>query len=130
MEEMTRSMNKIAESTEKDTGSMHFMTFFALIFLPGTFLGVRLLLSFVRESSSSAFLTETTQSFFSTPIFGDSKEGSPQSWIFHKDLFVVFIIICVIMMVITVGLWTWYLRAQKLRRKQLQEYQGAASSPV
>ncbi|CAG9942668.1 unnamed protein product [Clonostachys rosea f. rosea IK726] len=108
MEEMTRSMNKIAESTEKDTGSMHFMTFFALIFLPGTFLG----------------------SFFSTPIFGDSKEGSPQSWIFHKDLFVVFIIICVIMMVITVGLWTWYLRAQKLRRKQLQEYQGAASSPV
>jgi predicted permease len=43
---------------------------------------------------------------------------------------VVFIIICVIMMVITVGLWTWYLRAQKLRRKQLQEYQGAASSPV
>ncbi|VUC30683.1 unnamed protein product [Clonostachys rosea] len=119
MEEMTRSMNKIAESTEKDTGSMHFMTFFALIFLPGTFLGVRLLLSFVRESSSSAFLTNNTQSFFSTPIFGDSKEGSPQSWIFHKDLFVVFIVICLIMMIITLGLWGLYLRAQKMRRKQL-----------
>ncbi|CAG9996138.1 unnamed protein product [Clonostachys byssicola] len=108
MEEMTRSMNKIAESTEKDTGSMHFMTFFALIFLPGTFLG----------------------SFFSTPIFGDSEEGSPRSWTFHKDLFEVFIIICVVMMVITVSLWTWYLCAQKSRRKQLQEYHGAASSPV
>ncbi|CAH0051022.1 unnamed protein product [Clonostachys solani] len=130
MEEMTRSMNKIAESTEKDTGSMHFMTFFALIFLPGTFLGVRLLLLFVRESSSPAFLTEHTQSFFSTPIFGDSEEGSPQSWIFHKDLFVVFIIICLIMMVITLSLWGLYLRAQKLRRKQLQEYNEAASSPV
>ncbi|EMR68183.1 hypothetical protein UCREL1_4801 [Eutypa lata UCREL1] len=39
MENVTASMHDIAKTTERDTSSMHIITLFTLIFLPGTFLG-------------------------------------------------------------------------------------------
>uniref|UniRef100_A0A8H7K6S0 CorA-like transporter domain-containing protein n=1 Tax=Bionectria ochroleuca TaxID=29856 RepID=A0A8H7K6S0_BIOOC len=39
MESSAKRMEDIAQSTERDTASMHVITFFALVFLPGTLLG-------------------------------------------------------------------------------------------
>ncbi|CRK47547.1 hypothetical protein BN1723_007604 [Verticillium longisporum] len=40
-EKVTAAMHDIAKRTERDTASMHIITLFTLVFLPGTFLGVR-----------------------------------------------------------------------------------------
>jgi hypothetical protein len=40
-ETVTESMYDIAKTTERDTSSMHVITLFTLLFLPGTFLAVR-----------------------------------------------------------------------------------------
>ncbi|EEY16220.1 conserved hypothetical protein [Verticillium alfalfae VaMs.102] len=39
VETVTDDMHDIAKKTERDTSSMHVITFFTLVFLPGTFLG-------------------------------------------------------------------------------------------
>ena len=42
MEGMTARMEKIAEQTQKETVSMRVITVITLIFLPGTFVSVRM----------------------------------------------------------------------------------------
>lgn len=114
MESMTQNMHEIARNTEKDTSSMHVITFFALVFLPGTFLGVRYYCQHhhtkpTRESMPS-YLTQN-QSFFSTPIFeGQAPDGS-SSWTFNWEMFGLFARICFPMMFVTLllwGMWTVY----------------------
>ncbi|CAG9948105.1 unnamed protein product [Clonostachys rosea f. rosea IK726] len=96
MESSTKRMEDIAQSTERDTASMHVITFFALVFLPGTFLG----------------------SFFSTPIFDTTSKESP--WEMNWGLFWLFLKICFPMMVITILLWGMYVYVAKIRRLQRQ----------
>ncbi|CAI6087924.1 unnamed protein product [Clonostachys chloroleuca] len=101
MESSTKRMEDIAQSTERDTASMHVITFFALVFLPGTFLG----------------------SFFSTPIFDTTSEESP--WEMNWGLFWLFLKICFPMMVITILLWGMYVYVAKIRRLHRQRAQVA-----
>ena len=42
MEDWTAKMHAIAVRTEQETLSMHVITIFTLVFLPGTFISVRL----------------------------------------------------------------------------------------
>ncbi|KAK6085916.1 hypothetical protein SCUP234_02823 [Seiridium cupressi] len=79
VKQVTDSMHDIAKHTEKDTSSMHVITLFTLVFLPGTFLGT----------------------FFSTGIIGVGENGGP--WLFNMGLFELFIEICLPMMLITLG---------------------------
>lgn len=126
MELVTREMQEIARNTEKDTASMHVITFLALIFLPGTFLGVRLYYYYYQhsrhsKSQSPSYLT-ASQSFFSTPIFeGQTPEGSenPSRWSFNGELFGLFARICLPMMVVVLvlwGGWTWRVKRRSSRK--------------
>ncbi|KAF7534429.1 hypothetical protein G7054_g6228 [Neopestalotiopsis clavispora] len=94
VERVTNAMHKIALDTEKDTSSMHIITFFTLIFLPGTFLAT----------------------FFSTPIFGDGSKTA-----FDNRLFLIFLEICLPLMVITLAAWMIYTRYKKTRRRRSEE---------
>ncbi|KAK8019107.1 hypothetical protein PG990_004245 [Apiospora arundinis] len=105
MERVTKNMHTIAERTERDTSSMHFITFLTLVFLPGTFLGA----------------------LFSTPIFGDAPEDGSSTWLLNQDLLFLFLKICLPMMVIFVGLWFAYRKYKRDRSfgKDYQEAKGA-----
>lgn len=124
MELVTKDMQEIARNTEMDTASMHVITFFAMVFLPGTFLGVRYFcrLSPVYESLPS-YLTDS-QSFFSTPIFeGQAPDGSSR-WSFNGELFILFAKICFPMMIATLLLWRWWTYRVKRRSRQKREAEG------
>lgn len=116
MENVTASMHDIAKTTERDTSSMHIITLFTLIFLPGTFLGVRLLIiSLLSKFPSTENLT-SDQTFFSTPIFGEGDVESNNSWTLNWGLFKLFLEICLPMMVVTVAIWALY----KYRTKRMR----------
>ncbi|KAJ2902327.1 hypothetical protein MKZ38_000717 [Zalerion maritima] len=68
MAETTTRMHTIAEKTEQETVSMHFITVLTLIFLPGTFLAVRFGAPALELISQMAALT-FGQTFFSSGIF-------------------------------------------------------------
>jgi hypothetical protein len=128
MESMTKNMHEIAHNTERDTASMHVMTFFALVFLPGTFLGVRYFYSHqsklpARESMQASLTNQ--QSFFSTPIFeGKAPDGS-SSWTFNREIFALFAKICFPMMFVTLLLWgLWTLQAKHRRVQREKEKAG------
>ena len=118
MERMTKDMNGIARNTEKDTASMHVITFFALVFLPGTFLGVRYYCRSLLESESLPSLLTNSQSFFSTPIFDGKAEDGSSAWSFNGKLFVLFAEICFPMMAVTLIFWAlWTCRVKRRSRK-------------
>ncbi|KAI9150718.1 Notoamide biosynthesis cluster protein M' [Paramyrothecium foliicola] len=106
MESMTKSMYEIAKNTERDTSSMHVVTFLTLVFLPGTFLGT----------------------FFSTPIFDgqESSAGNARAWAFNHDLFYLFLEICIPLMCVVMGLWGLYMRWTKARRQRRQLAQAVS----
>ncbi|KAK8139417.1 hypothetical protein PG984_002797 [Apiospora sp. TS-2023a] len=124
MEEITKRMHTIAERTERDTSSMHFITFLTLVFLPGTFLGVRFseLSSSLYHSHDEALIDPynaltLNQSLFSTPIFGDAIEGSGKSWTLNTELLFLFLKICLPMMGVILGFWVLY--RKYMRRMKL-----------
>lgn len=143
MEKVTKRMYDIAKTTERDTSSMHVITLFTLLFLPGTFLGVRLITSWGKSGFES--LT-STQTFFSTPIFGDSDAGTSTiadlvmgagtpmdsqegmssvdtTWSFNWQLFWLFLEICIPMMVITITVWVIYMRYKSRKRSKAEREQ-------
>ncbi|KAH7308563.1 hypothetical protein B0I35DRAFT_98482 [Stachybotrys elegans] len=99
MEKMTGTMQKIARLTERDTASMHVITFFALVFLPGTFLG----------------------SFFSTPIFEGVTSSLGGGWTFNRQLFILFSEICFPLMIIMLMSWWLYMLITRRQRRTLLE---------
>lgn len=121
MEDVTASMHDIAKTTERDTSSMHIITLFTLIFLPGTFLGVRFLInsSFSKLPSNENLTSD--QTFFSTPIFGEGNAGSNSSWTFDLGLFRLFLAICLPLMVVTTAVWAWYMCRTKRRRAAVEK---------
>lgn len=107
MEAVTDSMHEIATQTARDSASMHVITFFTLVFLPGTFLGVRLLMTSYLKSSN--FPLTSDQTFFSTPIVNTPDATDTQSWSINNDLLSLFFEICIPMMGVTVLAWYLYL---------------------
>lgn len=119
MEQMTKDMQGIARNTEKDTASMHVITFFALVFLPGTFLGVRYYCRSLLERESLPSLLTDSQSFFSTPIFDGKADDGSSAWGFNGTLFALFAEICFPMMAVTLilwGLWTYRVKRRSQQR--------------
>lgn len=98
-------MHKIAEQTARDSASMHVITFVTLVLLPGTFLGVRLMTSYLKSSRTSLTVGQT---FFSTPIIQGPDNG--EGWSTNHGLLWLFVEICAPMMVVTLAVWYAYLR--------------------
>ncbi|KAK8115315.1 hypothetical protein PG999_007384 [Apiospora kogelbergensis] len=103
MQDVTNKMHDIAKRTERDTSSMHFITFLTLFFLPGTFLG----------------------SLFSTPIFATPDPGS----VLKLDSLILFLEICVPMMFVFVTLWIAY-RIYKRKERRGKGNQALAEDMV
>ncbi|KAH9908450.1 hypothetical protein F4778DRAFT_768378 [Xylariomycetidae sp. FL2044] len=84
MEEWTVKMHTIAVKTAQETVSMHVITIFTLIFLPGTFLAT----------------------FFSSGVLNWNDQGLLDSdWVVRSSAMKLFMVICVPMMVIIITGW-------------------------
>ncbi|KAI1778864.1 hypothetical protein F4818DRAFT_402641 [Hypoxylon cercidicola] len=122
---MTEKMHDIALKTNNQTVSMHVITVFTLVFLPGTFLAVSLL----RLLLSTRTALITGQTFFSSGILrwydsDDEMAGSKYSWETEHDRLVLFLEIVVPMMVLIIVAWlALYLRS-KAKRSEEEEQQG------
>lgn len=111
MEDSAKRMEIVTRQTARDSASMHVITFLTMIFLPGTFLGVRLMTS--RLKSSSGSLT-SDQTFFSTPVL----DGEGQAWSINYNLLWLFLEICGPMMVIILVGWYRYMLWFKRNRME------------
>lgn len=119
------SSHAIAQRTEKDTASMHIITLFTLLLLPGTFLGVRLAISYLRRLPNAPLTPN--QSFFSTPIIAANGPNIK----LNSTLGLLFLEICLPMMMFSLIVWAVYMgfktRAWKknaLEAKNLLEEKG------
>lgn len=100
---MTKKMHDVALTTAHQTVSMHVITIFTLIFLPGTFLAVSLLrLIFLGVAL-------TGQTFFSSGILrwyeADELGDSKYTWATEHDRLLLYIEIAVPMMLFIVLGW-------------------------
>ncbi|KAK0673582.1 hypothetical protein QBC41DRAFT_311100 [Cercophora samala] len=130
MEELTVSMHTIAEKTEKETASMHIITLVTLVFLPGTFVAVRIGLPALLAWISATILT-FNQTFFGSGLFQWDQENPLTSTpIWKGDFFVLFAKICSPLMVATILFWLlayccwprW--RAYRRRQRAADEERG------
>jgi hypothetical protein len=114
MEKLTVEMAEIALKTRQETNSMHIITIFTLIFLPGTFVAVRYGAPYIRKTFVWALTAY--QTFFSSGVLdfdgydGDlpmvESIGYSTKWAALK----LFAVICLPLMGATLsvwGLWTW-----------------------
>ncbi|KAI0010020.1 hypothetical protein F4779DRAFT_627455 [Xylariaceae sp. FL0662B] len=101
METMTQKMHDITIRTEQETISMHIITIFTLIFLPGTFVST----------------------LFSSGVFHWDDDGTLGSdWILRSDGLKLFISISFPMMAIIMGAWSllfFYMRRKRAQREAL-----------
>ncbi|KAK4203599.1 hypothetical protein QBC40DRAFT_21121 [Triangularia verruculosa] len=105
MEQVTGSMHIIAQKTEKDTTSMHIITMVTLVFLPGTFVAVRLGLPALIASTFATLLT-FGQTFFGSGLFQWDQENPLTSKpIWKGELFALFAEICFPLMGATIFIW-------------------------
>lgn len=117
----TDEMHDIAAKTERETVSMHVITMFTLIFLPGTFVAVRYGVPFLKNLVSS-HLTQR-QTIFSSGIlaFADGNNASlgPNlgDWKIRWQALKLFFIVCIPVMALTLSAWLIsYLYARRQRR--------------
>ncbi|KAI3324178.1 hypothetical protein HD806DRAFT_543573 [Xylariaceae sp. AK1471] len=108
MEKSTLQMETIAGKTEKETASMHIITFVTLIFLPGTFIAVRYALP-MRCKVASACLTTYTQTLLGAGFYQwpDSDETSdiPSYPVWRPSFFYLFLKISVLLTAATLLVW-------------------------
>ncbi|KAI1765771.1 hypothetical protein GGR53DRAFT_489010 [Hypoxylon sp. FL1150] len=128
MHTMSEKMHDIAVKTNNQTVSMHVITVFTLVFLPGTFLAVSLLRLFL--SSSRTALINTRQTFFSSGILrwyesDDEEAGSRYTWETERDRLVLFVEIAVPMMVLIIVAWLALYFRSKAKRNEEEEQQQA-----
>lgn len=122
MEQWTDAMHKIAVKTEQETVSMHVITVFTLIFLPGTFLAVRYLCQKNQQLFSAKDLTlPPPQTFFSSGIL-DWDDDNLSSYGVRGGAMRLFFYICVpMMLLILLGWYLLYRLAQIKGRKRINE---------
>ncbi|KAI1417322.1 hypothetical protein F5Y13DRAFT_83130 [Hypoxylon sp. FL1857] len=138
MNHMTEKMHDIALKTGHQTVSMHVITVFTLIFLPGTFLAVSLP---HRLSANMPLITR--QTFFSSGILRwyeseDKLAGSKYSWNMEKDRLSLYLKIVIPMMVLIIVGWLVLYFKSKAQKKQEEEElrmlasleEGPLESPV
>ncbi|OTA97621.1 hypothetical protein M434DRAFT_26654 [Hypoxylon sp. CO27-5] len=118
MNHMTEKMHDIALKTGHQTVSMHVITVFTLIFLPGTFLAVSLL----RRFSPNMPLI-TRQTFFCSGILRwydseDKLANSKYSWDMKKDRLSLYLKIVIPMMVLIILGWLILYFKSKTQRKE------------
>ncbi|KAI1386686.1 uncharacterized protein F4822DRAFT_410936 [Hypoxylon trugodes] len=115
MELMTAKMHDIAVRTEQETVSMHVITIFTLIFLPGTFIAVWAWIPRLFPH----FLT-LRQTLFSSGVFQWNDDGNLGSdWVIRKNALKLFFSVSLPMMAIILSAWSiLYLY---MRRKREQE---------
>ena len=101
----THKMHEIAVKTKQETLSMHVITIFTLIFLPGTFIAVSL-----WSLSRGGFRVLTTdsryQTFFSSGVLRWDEDGTlGTDYLVRGDGIRLFLSICLPMMAITIAGW-------------------------
>jgi hypothetical protein len=123
MEDWTVKMHNVAERTEHETVSMHVITIFTLIFLPGTFVSVRYGLPFLKDSVSTALTS--CQTIFSSGILafdddnGDAYGAQMGDWQIRWSALKLFFAVCVPLMVVTILSWLGaYCHARHSRKKR------------
>lgn len=130
-------MHKIAVKTEQETVSMHVITVFTLIFLPGTFLAVRYLCQQQQLSSANVLTLPQHQTFFSSGIL-NWDNSNPSSYDVRGGAMKLFFYICVpMMLLIILGWFLLYRSAQEKGEKRMREVleemetglQGSAAEP-
>lgn len=110
-------MHTIAEKTEQETVSMHVITIFTLIFLPGTFLAVRFAVPNLLSRLPNILIP--WQTFFSSGVLHWDDDGTLGSdWVIRADALKLFLYICFPMMVIILAGWlAMYLMVQRKRHR-------------
>lgn len=93
MEKMTKSMHKVAERTERETASMHIITLVTLIFLPGTFIAVRLGMPTLKLRKFTDHLT-FDQTFLGSGLFQWDQNQPEAMPTFKPEFFVLFAKVC------------------------------------
>jgi hypothetical protein len=108
MEEWTEKMHDIAATTKQETISMHIITVWTLVFLPGTFVAVRYGVPYLK---GIALLTLTTcQTFFSSGILDFTAREVLElgDWDTRWGALKLFAVICVPIMVFTLAVWGFF----------------------
>ncbi|RYP54452.1 hypothetical protein DL768_000758 [Monosporascus sp. mg162] len=117
MEQWTVKMHRIAAKTEQETISMHVITIFTLIFLPGTFLAVRLAAPHLFSDLCTAALT-SWQTFFSSGVLNWNDEGLLDSdWVLRSEALKLFLFICVPLMIAIIAGWSLMYMVVRSKRK-------------
>jgi hypothetical protein len=117
METWTAKMHTIAVKTEQETVSMHVITIFTLIFLPGTFIAVRAFAASRLPNDLLAAVLTLWQTFFSSGVLDWDNDGGLRS-----EALRLFLLISIPMMAIIVLGWlAVYL---VVRRKRNQDKAG------
>ncbi|KAI0388005.1 hypothetical protein F5Y04DRAFT_241475 [Hypomontagnella monticulosa] len=122
MEFMTVKMHDIAVRTEQETVSMHVITIFTLIFLPGTFIAVWTGIPRLYQH----FLT-LGQTLFSSGVFHWDDDGTLGSdWVVRMSALKLFFSVSLPMMAIIVTAWSLlyiYMRRKRQQEKQFLDKQ-------
>ncbi|KAL7627709.1 hypothetical protein AAE478_001903 [Parahypoxylon ruwenzoriense] len=117
MEAMTRKMHKIAVRTEQETVSMHVITIFTLIFLPGTFIAV-----WTRIPQLFKYLLTQGQTLFSSGVFHWDEDGSLGSdWVIRPNALKLFFSVSLPMMAIILTAWSLLFLYMRRKRRQEEE---------
>ncbi|KAI1208378.1 uncharacterized protein F4807DRAFT_431109 [Annulohypoxylon truncatum] len=112
MELMTQKMHSIAIRTEQETVSMHVITIFTLIFLPGTFIAV-----WTKFPRLFPHLLTSAQTLFSSGVFNWNDDGNLDSeWVIRDSALKLFFSVSLPMMVIILSAWSvlyFYMRRKR-----------------
>ncbi|KAK4231947.1 hypothetical protein QBC38DRAFT_178135 [Podospora fimiseda] len=133
MEQIATSTHTIAEKAKKETSSIHFITVVTLLFLPGTFIAVRLGLPPLPLIFN---LLTCSQTIFGSGLFqwndNDDPEGRIPIW--KGDHFDLFMKWCGGLMALTFSIWILWAfvrprcqarwRAYRQRQKPVDEEEG------
>lgn len=106
MEALTERMHEIATKTEQETISMHVITVFTLIFLPGTFVCVRI--RHYCPPTTTVSLTYPLKTLFSAEIMDfDGGNGTTKigDWKVRWPALKLFLAVCIPLMAITLSAW-------------------------
>ncbi len=106
MMQWTHKMHEIAIKTKQETLSMHVITIFTLIFLPGTFIAVSRSSPDLLEPSPHPDHHHPHQTLFSSGILRWDDDGTLGSdWVVRGGGVRLFLSICLPLTVITVSIW-------------------------